>query len=174
MWSNIAAICLQPGPANTIGNLVAALNSVSVVQLDLFAGCTPAHYKSHSLDTKQDVTCMTYDADSSTVWTGHAGGLVKVHRMKAGLAADAADLKTSLAVYCCEQGRPVCSLAIEAQSQPRCWAGDADGRVFVFKLTATASGHMHLLHNTTGATLCPLWATAHRAVQYCTVLYSAF
>lgn len=94
---------------------------------------------------------MTVDADSSTVWTGHADGVIKVHRIYAGLSADAADLDTSLAVQYCQQGRPVSSLAVEAQSQPRCWAGDIDGRVFVFKLTATDTSHMHLLHNTTGA-----------------------
>lgn len=101
---------------------------------------------------------MTFDADSSTVWTGHADGSIKVHRMKHGMSADAADLETSLAVQYCQQGRPVSSLAIEAQSEPRCWAGDVDGRVVVLKLTTTHGSHLHLLHNTTGETL--------RAEQY--------
>jgi hypothetical protein len=105
---------------------------------------------------------MAFDTDSSTVWTGHADGAIKVHRMKAGMSADAADLETSLAVQHCQQGVPVCSLAIEAQGDPRCWAGDVEGRVLVLKLTTTHAGQLHLLHNTTGA--------APQAAQSCSIL----
>lgn len=100
----------------------------------------------------QGVKCMTYDPGSSTIWTGHADGSIKVHRIKS--AATEAAAECSLASDTCRHGVAVTSLVIEAQdspgAQPRCWAGDAEGCVCVRKLVNLQTGQLHLLVNATG------------------------
>lgn len=84
----------------------------------------------------QKVECLAFDAGSNTVWTGHADGTIRLHQVKHA-ATESADLQCNVAVATCCQDVPVRSLAIEIQdhaTQPRCWAGDAQGRVCVRQL----------------------------------------
>jgi hypothetical protein len=96
---------------------------------------------------------MTFDPGSSTVWTGHADGSIKVHRIKSADTDAAAECNLASDTH--RHGVAVTSILIEVQdsptAQPRCWAGGADGRVFVRKLVTLQSGQLHLLVDATGA-----------------------
>jgi hypothetical protein len=147
---------------------VQALQTVLTVR-GLCTGCVlvivvpdmPVHACPLSCSVLQGVKCMTYDPGSSTVWTGHADGSIKVHRIKT--AATEAAAECSLASDTCRHGVAVTSLVIEAQdspgAQPRCWAGDAEGRVCVRKLATLQNGQLHLLVNATGVCAggCLVW-----------------
>jgi hypothetical protein len=99
----------------------------------------------------QKVECMAVDPTSNSVFTGHADGSIRVHRIKHA-ATDAAELDCNLTAATCCAGVAVRSLAIEVQAtQPRCWAGDAQGCVSVHQLTTLQdSRQFQLLTKKTG------------------------
>lgn len=100
---------------------------------------------------------MAVDPASSSVFTGHADGSIRVHRILHA-ATDAAEPDCNVAAGTCCQGVAVRCLAIEVQqdAQPRCWAGDVQGRVSVHQLTALqhSSRQLQLLAKKTGEDTC--------------------
>lgn len=105
---------------------------------------------------------MVCDAGSNTVWTGHADGTIRVHHIR-DAATDAAAPEWNVATATCCKDVAVSSLAIQVQDQaasPRCWAGSAQGCVFVYQLTLMGS-QQQLLLKKTGAGCCQraAWTT---------------
>jgi hypothetical protein len=105
---------------------------------------------------------MVCDAGSNTVWTGHADGTIRVHYIK-DAATDAAAPEWNVATATCCNDVAVSCLAIQVQDQaasPRCWAGCAQGRIFVYQLTWMGN-KQQLLHKKTGRSRCQpaAWTT---------------